>query len=243
MDSLKSSDRKSRYEHIFFDLDHTLWDFETNSRETLSELYHEHKLESLGAPAPDEFISSYEKLNADLWHQYRNGEIDRLTLRNTRFVKLFAQWEIENQVLCDTINEQYLSISPLKTHLIPNAIEILEYLKDRYPIHIITNGFREVQYTKLHRSGLMDFFEHIITSEEAGFLKPDKRVFEAALMRTNSLNHNSIYIGDHYETDVIGSRNAGIDSVHFSPEEVANIEREIEPNFIIRDLIELKEIF
>lgn len=227
------------YEHIFFDLDHTLWDFEGNSRKTLTELFVQLNLSDLGIPDASKFITEYEKLNHWMWAEYRAGRMDKPTLRNTRFKRVFKLWDVVHDSLADELNELYLTEGPKKTGLLPNALETLDYLMDRYDVHLITNGFKEVQHTKLSGSRLLPYFKTITTSEETGFLKPDRRVFDIALETSGAHSHHSLYVGDHYETDVIGSRNAGIDQVHFNPE---GIEVEHPATFEIRDLAELMEI-
>lgn len=225
------------YKHIFFDLDHTLWDFTSNSRKTLAVLFTEFGLERLGIPDFDTFMSHYEKVNEALWVKYRAGQIDKPTLRNGRFPKAFEKWGIVNDRLSREINERYLQDGPRQSGLMPNSIEVLEYLTRRYGIHLITNGFKEVQATKLRSSGLEGRFETITTSEEVGVLKPNIRVFEHAMRLANSLPEQSVYVGDHYETDVVGSRNAGIDQVFFNPNEH---ESPGDATFEIRDLAELR---
>ncbi len=228
-----------KYKHVFFDLDHTLWDFEGNSRITLAELFFNLDLEKNGIPSVKEFISEYERINANLWRMYREGSIDKTTLRNTRFNRVFSHWDLINDNLASEINEMYLTEGPKKTGLLPNTITTLEYLQERYSLHLITNGFKEVQHTKLSGSGLLPFFENITTSEETGFLKPDPRVFEIALRDAGATKTDSIYIGDHYETDILGGQKAGIDQVFFNPKQ---IEVESKPTYDIADLIELTTI-
>lgn len=228
-----------QYQHVFFDLDHTLWDFERNSRLTLGDLFAHFQLDQFGIVDADTFIREYEVINADLWRQYRENLIDRITLRNTRFKRVFAHWNLELPDIADKINELYLQESPKKTHLLPNALEVLDYLKNKYPLHLITNGFVEVQYTKLNGSGLRPYFQNITTSEEAGYLKPDRRVFDSAMRSAGARPEHSIYIGDHFETDVIGSRNAGMDQVHFNTNGWVGREA---PTYEIVDLKELIDI-
>jgi len=228
------------YKHIFFDLDHTLWDFASNSRRTMAVLFNEFGLNRLGVPDFEAFMNHYEVVNDALWAQYRAGEIDKPTLRNGRFPKVFERWHIVDAELSYEINERYLQDGPKQSGLMPNSIEILEYLTERYGIHLITNGFKEVQATKLRSSGLEGRFETITTSEEVGVLKPNVRVFEYAMKLANSLPEHSIYVGDHYDTDVVGSRNAGIDQVFFNPH---GNESPGDATFEIKDLGEMLTLF
>lgn len=208
---------QSKYQHIFFDLDHTLWDFESNSRKTLRNLFDYHNLVGLGVPSFQSFIDVYELVNEQMWAAYRKGELTKAALREGRFPKVLARWEIVDNALADTINEQYLSEGPKQPGLMPNAMETLNYLQEKYHIHLITNGFKEVQSTKLRSSGLEGRFKTITTSEEVGVLKPNPQVFHHAVSLASANMHESIYVGDHFETDVMGSKNAGMDQVFFNP--------------------------
>jgi putative hydrolase of the HAD superfamily len=229
----------SKYKHIFFDLDHTLWDFEGNSRITLGELFKYFDLTQFGIPSIQVFIQEYERINTNMWILYRNDEIDKPTLRNTRFIRVLEHWDIVNDSLAHDINERYLTEGPKKKGLLPNAIKTLEYLKKGYQLHLITNGFKEVQHMKLSGSGLLPFFKEITTSEETGFLKPDPRVFDIAIKGAGANKRESLYIGDHYETDILGGIAADIDQVFFNPNrEVV----EQKPTYEIEDLIELTVI-
>ncbi|MBO6516197.1 MAG: HAD hydrolase-like protein, partial [Bacteroidia bacterium] len=149
------------YKHIFFDLDHTLWDFAGNSRKTMRSLFLEFDLLGMGVPNFDHFMDTYEKINEELWVLYRAQKIDKPTLRNGRFPMVLEHWGIVNEELSTSINERYLTDGPKQPGLMPNALETLDYLKANYKIHLITNGFKEVQATKLQSSGLQGYFETI----------------------------------------------------------------------------------
>ncbi len=228
------------YKHIFFDLDHTLWDFSNNSRKTLEALFDQFDLVGRGVPDFHTFMDAYEEINEGLWTLYRVQKIDKLTLRNGRFPAVLKLWDIIDPQLSHDINEHYLTVGPTQPGLLPNAIKTLDYLKGRYQLHLITNGFKEVQATKLKCSGLNGYFKTITTSEEVGVLKPNPRVFEHALSLALAQADHSIYVGDHFDTDVMGSKNAGIDQVFFNPHKqdhpkVATYE--------IQDLGEMIELF
>lgn len=229
-----------KYRHIFFDLDHTIWDFERNSRETLADLYDSHKLRSKGITSEWEFIAEYERINELLWEKYRNHEIDKITLRNTRFMEVLNHWGIARPELAHSMNEMYLAESPRKTNLIPGAKEALRYLSNQYALHLITNGFVEVQKVKIRNSGIDFFFEEVIISELVGFPKPDPRIFAHALTKSGALRSESIYIGDHPESDIKGSKNAGWDQVFFNP---AGLKHDLNPTFEIEAMDELKVLF
>ncbi len=206
------------YETIFFDLDHTLWDFETNSKEALTELADKHKLIERGIPSLDSFLSEYFAINERLWEDYRKNIISKETLRNDRFHQALKKYEIDDIQLATAIGNDYVAIAPYKTNLFPHSIEVLEYLKNKYSLYIITNGFEEVQHLKLSNSKLSHYFSEVITSEKSGFKKPDKRMFHFSLSLANARYETSIMIGDSLEADILGAKNAGMHQVYFNPE-------------------------
>jgi putative hydrolase of the HAD superfamily len=227
------------YQHVFFDLDRTLWDFEINSHETLIELIDKYKLVEKGISSSNTFIEEYYKINDQLWEEYRQGTINQETLRFERFNRALLKYEITDLELIKNIGNDYVYLSPLKTNLVPHTIEILDYLKSKYDLHIITNGFEEVQHIKLSNSGIANYFSEIITSERAGFKKPDKRIFDYSLSATNSTREKSIMIGDCINADILGAKNAGIHQIYFNPNDNSHQE---EITHEINSLIELKKI-
>ena len=228
-----------KYRHIFFDLDRTLWDFERNAHEAYREIYDKHRLETLGVTSFDAFTQSYLRHNEVLWDQYREGKIEKEYLRSRRFEVTLLDFNIEDPALAERIGMDYITISPQKTNLFPNAIEVLEYLFQMYPLHIITNGFEEVQFTKLKNSRLDQYFKQVITSEAAGHKKPDRRIFEYALQQIGADAADCLMIGDDYEVDIIGATDAGIDAVYFNPKRLAHNGKLLHE---IADLIELRNI-
>jgi putative hydrolase of the HAD superfamily len=206
-----------RYRHLFFDLDHTLWDFRTNSRATLTELYHELDLPGHGVAAIEGFIEAYEEINAALWRGYSAGHVDKDVLRVLRFRTVLLQFGVKNDRLARSISEAYIERCPRKPGLMPGALELLGSLRPRFVLHIITNGFRETQHTKLQHSGLTGYFTTTVTSEQAGARKPDARIFSYALRHARAETGNSLMIGDDLTADIGGARNAGIDQVLFDP--------------------------
>ncbi len=224
---------------IFFDLDHTLWDFETNSTETLKEIIEDFKLEEKGLISSINFIRRYQQINDQLWDEYRKGLIDRETLRNTRFHRALLEFNINDQAMANDIGEYYLRASPLKRNLFPHAIETLSYLKKKYELHIITNGFNEVQFIKLDKSGLLPFFKHVITSEAANSKKPEHKIFEYALNLSSSSVEQSLMIGDSMEQDILGAKNFGMQQVFFNPGKIKHDEK---ISYEIHSLDELKNI-
>lgn len=227
------------YKHIFFDLDHTLWDFETNSRVALERMFQEHNLEEKGVPSFQKFHEKYARINDQYWARYHHGIVSKEKLRHGRFYDTLKEFGIKDAVLAENLATHYLEISPKMTALFPDAMDILKYLQEKYTLHLITNGFAEVQWIKIEHSGLKPFFEHIIISEEVGTQKPDKEIFDLAVKRADTTAFESIMIGDNYNTDIVGARNAGLDQVFFNPKK----NRVREPvTFEIAKLGELKEI-
>ena len=225
--------------HIFFDLDRTLWDFEMNSRETLEELYRERLASQTNITAGD-FIKIYHKHNERLWSEYRKGAIKKEVLRWKRFQLTFKDLGIVNNDLAQQFDEAYIARSPLKTNLFPGTIEILQYLSKHYKLHIITNGFLEVQNIKIENAGIAPFIFHMTTSEEAGFQKPDPGAFEYALRKTGAIPKNSVMVGDDLEIDIIGAANVGMKTIFFNPEKQTH---NFKPTYEITKLAEMKRIF
>lgn len=206
-----------QYAHLFFDLDHTLWDFETNSRETLRELHQSERLPDRGIIEAAEFIDTYEEVNHGLWRRYESGHIDRHVLRVLRFRNTLLHFGVKDEALADRMGRAYLALTPKRSTLIPGARELLTDLGARYRIHIITNGFHEVQQEKIVHSGLEHHFDLVLSSEMAGAKKPDPRIFRTALQRTKASTEESLMIGDSVLADIAGARAAGWDQAHFAP--------------------------
>jgi putative hydrolase of the HAD superfamily len=202
------------YKDLFFDLDHTLWDFETNSKETIQELYTTHDLAGLGIVDFDGFYSTYSAHNHRLWDRYTKGFIKQEELRWKRVYLSLLDFKVANEKLAKEMSQTYLEILPNKTHLFPYTIEILDYLKNKeYKMHLITNGFESVQFKKIKNSGIADYFIEVITSEASNSLKPHKDIFEYALKNTNATVSESIMIGDNESADIQGGINIGMDTV------------------------------
>lgn len=230
------------YKHIFFDLDHTLWDFEQNSKEALAEIFTDFKLEDYLNCSFNEFIHVYHQINHAYWDDYKKGMVSREKLRNGRFYDTLSQFKVNNEDLALSISESYISRSPHKKQLFEGAIRVLDYLKHKdYVLHIITNGFNEVQFIKLTESGLLPYFKTITTSEHAGYNKPDEKIFEHALTQASAKKIESIMIGDNIEADIIGAINFGMDAIWFNPNKEKHHSNE--KFHTINHLLELEEIF
>ncbi|MFI5186799.1 MAG: YjjG family noncanonical pyrimidine nucleotidase [Chitinophagales bacterium] len=234
------SGKSGKYKHLFFDLDHTLWDFEANARATLLELHAALQLEERGINDFELFHKNYLMHNEKLWERYRNGYIKQEELRVKRMWLALLDFKIADEGLAKEMSVRFLDLLPTRTILFPYAKEILQYLKDKqYILHLLTNGFEKTQHNKLMYAGLKPFFNEVITSEGSGSLKPNKAIFEFAFQKCSAGADESIMIGDSIEVDIVGAMNAGIDQVYVNH---LGIEPTIKPTYTIHSLKELEEI-
>jgi YjjG family noncanonical pyrimidine nucleotidase len=210
-----------KYRCVFFDLDHTLWDYETNSEEALYELFYRYKLDA--APFKD-FYNSFVKINTEIWNDYDRGLIGRDVIRNERFDRIFKSIGIDDYKLSLQFSEDYVRESPKKANLVAHAKDVLDYLLPRYPMYIITNGFEEIQSTKLASSGITEYFKGVVTSARAGCKKPEKEIFDFALRENGFGCSDTIMIGDNLLTDIAGARNASVDTVYYNPYKLPHTE-------------------
>ena len=206
-----------KYRHLFFDLDHTLWDFEKNANETLHTLYAQHDFGRFGTFSVDEFVRVYSDINHALWRMYQGNKITQPQLRDLRFSRTLAKLGVPEDQVPANISAEFTDILPLKSAVFPYTHEVLDYLKPNYRLHLITNGFNDVQGIKLASSNLAHYFGEVITSEQSGCLKPDPRMFAHALEKAGATAAESLMVGDNLECDVLGAYNAGIDQVYFNP--------------------------
>ena len=207
---------KKCYRHLFFDLDRTLWDFDAAAEVAFERIYEQYHLRELGIPSAHEFHMVYHPLNEKLWELYRADQITKDELNRTRFLKPLEHYGIHDIALADHLSEDYVYWSPRIVRLVPGTMELLEYLKPKYHLHLITNGFEEVQHTKLSGSGLEPFFETLTVSEEVGVKKPNPEIFRYALKKAGATPEESLMIGDEMAVDIDGARAAGIDQVFFN---------------------------
>jgi putative hydrolase of the HAD superfamily len=230
-----------RYKHLFFDLDHTLWDFDANARLTLEELYHALQLVSMGISDFDLFYTSYLAHNEKLWEKYRNGIIKVDDLRWKRMWYTLVDFKVGDEKLARDMGLRFLQLLPTRTLLFPHTRECLTYLTNKgYKLHLITNGFEETQHNKLKYSGIASYFNEVITSEGSNSIKPKKEIFEYAFMKANAAPQESIMIGDSIEADIQGAMSAGIDQVFVNH---GCINCEIKPTYTVFSLKELENIF
>ena len=201
--------------HLFFDLDHTLWDYDRNSAIALTQLHKTFALEKIGLFPLEKFIDSFHKANLKVWDLFGENSINRHQLRHKRLELVFEDFGLENQIL-HNFHDQYYQICSRSIHLVDGTIEVLEQLKPHFELHIVTNGFDDGQYNKLEYSGLNKYFKTVTTSEAAGSKKPEKEYFEFALNKAKAIKENSILIGDGLRTDVAGSIQFGLDVIWFN---------------------------
>lgn len=211
------STKKTNITDVFFDLDHTLWDFEKNSALAFETVFKMQDVDIIMT----EFLNFYVPINRAYWERYRKDEISQKELRYGRLKDTFdlMQFTIEDDLII-FLSQEYLHYLPKFNHLFEGTIEILEYLKTNYNLHIITNGFAVIQENKLNNSYITHYFKSITNSEMAGVKKPNPFIFEYALDLANAKKENSIMIGDCLEADVQGALDAGIDAIFFNENNV-----------------------
>ena len=202
-----------KYKHIFFDLDRTLWDFEANSEEVLQDMFNKFDITTLACIDSQEFIDNYREINHGLWAKYRVGEITKEFLSTERFHATMRLFEVDNFEMAKKMGEFYVKESPYKKQLFPGTIELLEKLYNKYELHLITNGFAEVQYIKLEQSNLKKYFKKIIVSEETNWKKPSPEIFHYAMQQAGATKENSIMIGDDLKADIKGASEIGMDQI------------------------------
>lgn len=229
----------TKYKHIFFDLDRTLWDFDAAAEVAFERIYEQFHLKELGIPSAHEFHEVYHPLNERLWELYRADKITKDFLNRTRFVLPLEHYGIHDTALADHLSEDYVYWSPRIVRLVSGTMDLLEYLKPNYHLHLITNGFQEVQDTKLSLSGMKPYFETLTVSEEVGVKKPNPEIFHYALRKAKATAEESLMIGDEMAVDIDGARAAGINQVFFNP---SKKEEAGERTFEVYNLLEIKNI-
>lgn len=229
-----------KYRHIFFDLDHTIWDFDANAEESLKEIYGYFNLESKAIGDFQQFYTIYINHNATLWNRFEKGYISAEELKWRRMWRTLLDFKIADEVLAKKMSEHFLEILPQKKRVFDYTFEILEYLSQKkYGLHLITNGFEKTQKIKLESSGLTKYFETIVTSESSNSVKPKREIFEYAVSKVNGKMEESIMIGDNLHADILGAKNAGMDSVFVNH---VHGDTNDDPTYTITHLRELESI-
>ncbi len=224
-----------KIKHIFFDLDHTLWDFEKNSALTFLEILPAANI-SIDI---DRFLESYIPINLNYWKKYREEKVSK---KDLKYLRLKETFDMLNYIVDDaTINrlsDQYIKTLPNHNHLFDGTFEILEYLQNKYYLHIITNGFVEIQTQKMKKSGIYNFFNQIITSESVGVKKPNPKIFKFALEKAKTTALKSVMIGDNLEADIQGAMKSGMKAVHFNSKKTNILPKNITS---VNHLLEIKK--
>ncbi len=229
------------YKHLFFDLDHTLWDFDTNAKSSLTDIYSEFGLGEKVTPQFEDFYQQYIYHNEILWSRYQKGFISADELKWKRMWRTLLDFKIGDEQLAKSLSIRFLDILPTKKEVFPYTKEILQYLtKKGYVIHLITNGFEKTQWSKIRNSGLDTFITHVITSEGSNSLKPQKEIFEFALRKAGAQLKESIMIGDNLDADIQGAMNAGMDTVFVNH---INAVTKLKPTHTVTHLKQLENIF
>jgi len=224
-----------KIDHIFFDLDHTLWDFEKNSALTFGKI-----LPEAGVHVPfDSFLETYIPINMKYWKLYREEKVSKVHLRYGRLKETFdAIDHVVSDTVINHLSEEYILQLPNFNHLFEGTFELLNYLKSKYELHIITNGFQEVQTLKMSKSGILEYFDKVITSESVGVKKPNPRVFQFAMREAKALPDTSLMIGDNLEADIQGALDVGMKVIHFNSENLSEIPQNI---ISVTNLLEIKQ--
>lgn len=228
-----------RYRNLFIDLDDTLYDFSAASREAFRETY---ELLDYGRffDSFEHYLSIYEPYNLELWRIYGEGKITKEELNRRRYSHPLETVGINDQELADTFCREALGRIPTKNRLIDGAIELLEYLRPKYNMYILSNGFKELQSHKMRTAGIDKYFDALILSEDIGVNKPNRELYEYALQKTGALLEESIMIGDMFDTDIVGAANIGMEQIYFNAKKKDDCR--FTPTYMVSDLLQIKEI-
>jgi putative hydrolase of the HAD superfamily len=227
------------YKTLFIDFDDTLWDTQANNKKCLEELYAGYHFDRYYASF-EAFYDYYQPHNLRLWEQYHRHEIDRRTLIIGRFRHILQPTGRYDDESVLRFNQDFLERTTSKIALLPGAVELLEYLRPSYKLVILSNGFREIQHKKLANAGLLPYFNRIILSEDAGFQKPHKGIFDYALKNTNSRRNETLMIGDNWDTDITGAKQSGIAQLWYNPHNLPP--GDFLPTFMASTLVAVKGV-
>lgn len=229
----------AKYRNLFIDLDDTVYDFSAASRESFLETYellhYERYFDSF-----EHYLTIYEPYNLELWRIYGEGKITKEELNRRRYSHPLEVVGVQDQTLADTFCREALGRIPTKGNLVPGAIELLEYLRPKYNLYILSNGFKELQSRKMQTAGIDKYFKAIILSEDIGVNKPDSRLYEHAMRKTSSNPQESLMIGDMFDTDIVGAANFGMDSMYYNPKGKSG--HPFAPTYEVRHLLDIKDI-
>ena len=228
-----------RYKNLFIDLDDTVYDFSAASEESFRETY---ELLQYGRffDSFEHYLSIYKPYNLELWRIYGEGKITKEELNKRRYSYPLECVGIHDQELADTFCKEALSRIPTKGPLMPGAIKLLEYLRPKYRMFILSNGFKELQSRKMHAAGIDKYFDELILSEDIGVNKPNRELYDYALQKTGSTLEESLMIGDMFETDIAGAANIGMEQIYYNPKGKQG--HPFMPTYEVKHLLEIKEI-
>ncbi len=231
------------YSYLFIDLDDTLWDFHANAKAALHNVFYSEKLNERFSDF-EAFYNIYSKRNIELWTQYGQGLITREFLSMERFLYPLKKAGIDDAALAQKMNVSFLDLLACQTQLIPHAIELLELCKrEKIPVTLISNGFKEVQYRKLRGSNLEHYFTHIVLSEMVGALKPNPEIFNYALTLNKAQKEKVLMVGDSFEADIVGALMSGIDAAYLNPKNRQIALEEPQEGFVqVKSLKEVMEL-
>ena len=228
-----------RYKNLFIDLDNTIYDFSGASRESFRETYdllhYERYFDSF-----EHYLSLYEPYNLELWRIYGEGKITKEELNRRRYSHPLECVGVNDQQLADTFCREALGRIPTKGPLMPGALELLKYLRPKYNMYILSNGFKELQSRKMRTAGIDGYFDALILSEDIGINKPNRELYEYALVRTGSKLNESLMIGDMFDTDIVGAANIGMEQMYYNPKEKKG--HAFSPTYEVTHLLQIKEI-
>ncbi|MTI40062.1 YjjG family noncanonical pyrimidine nucleotidase [Fulvivirga lutimaris] len=227
------------FEVVFFDLDHTLWDYETNSLETLKELFDDYNLSGIADVTFEQFLKKFGKVNDKLWDNYNRGLIDREVIKKKRFEKILKAFDIHKPEMSLSMSEEYIKNCPYKTNLMPFTHETLDYLHKKYPLFLLTNGFNDVQNVKIKNSKIDHYFSGMVTSETSGHRKPSSEIYNYTLSLAKAKAETTVMIGDNLNADIIGAKKANLSTVYYNPRA---LKHKAETDFEVSCLSELSSI-
>lgn len=211
-----------KIKHVFFDLDHTLWDFDKNSGLTFDKIFNIHNVDI----ELNNFLEIYVPTNFKYWKLYREEKVSKTQLRYGRLKDTFDILKIEvSDDLINKLSEDYINYLSSFNHLFEGTHDILDYLSNNYTLHIITNGFAEAQDKKIKASRMSQYFKTVTNSEMVGVKKPNPKIFNYALQQADAVPEESIMIGDSLEADIQGAINVGIDAIYFDYKNVNSEEQ------------------
>lgn len=228
-----------QYKNLFFDLDDTLWAFSQNARDTFEEMYRKYGYDRF-FQSFQHFYTLYQRRNVELWEEYGNGQVTKEELNRQRFLYPLEAVGAGDATLAKNFSDDFFSVIPTKSKLMPHAREVLEYLSTKYNLYILSNGFQELQCHKMRSAGIDRYFKKVVLSDDIGVLKPWPEIFHFALSTTQSELRDSLMVGDSWENDITGARGVGMHQAFYDV--TGKTEFPFQPTYHIRDLKELMQI-